>query len=41
MKNIANGLNSYNDDKEGKSNTEKILKILSKLSQNGGRALYF
>ena len=41
MKDIANGLNSSNGAKSGKTNTEKIQKILKKLSQNGGGTLYF
>ena len=41
MKGIANGLNSSNDAKSGKGNTEKIQKILKQLSQNGGGTLYF
>ena len=41
MEDIANGLNSSNDAKSGKTNTEKIQKILKKLSQNGGGTLYF
>ena len=41
MKDVSGGLNSSNDAKSGKSNTEKIQKILKKLSENGGGTLYF
>ena len=41
MKDVVGGLNSSNDAKSGKSNTEKIQKILKKLSENGGGTLYF
>ena len=41
MKDISNGLNISNDAKSGKTNTEKIQKILKKLSQNGGGTRYF
>ena len=41
MEGVSGGLNSSGNANAGKENTDKIQKILKKLSENGGGTLYF